>query len=149
MIDKTTKLRLTFAQRWQMHERQIRDGATGAAMIVALLLIHSLLRPAPAPLSAPIVMRESQRPAILVATATPAPTMPPQPTATPIVEVRYLEAPTLPPIVEYVEVPVYVAAPAPAQEAAPVVEAPPTLEPQQAAILDRQQWALQAAERSR
>lgn len=103
MSKTTINLRLTLSDRWKVYERHIRDGAFGAAMVVALLLIHSLLRPAPEG-AAPIVMREVQRPALLIATATQSP---PQPTATPIVEIRevIVQAPAPEPEIVYVSAP--------------------------------------------
>jgi hypothetical protein len=91
-------------------------------------------------------MREAQRPAILVATATPAPTLPPTPTATAMVEVVYIEGPTPEPQVIYVEAQpqvVYVEAPAAPEQPAPV----PSMAPQMMVLYDRQQWAQQAAGR--
>jgi hypothetical protein len=144
---KTTKLRPTFADLWLLHEQRIHDIAFGAAMIVALLLIHSLLKPVL--VSAPVVMHEVQRPVILIQTSTalpmptPAPTQTPWPTAEPVaIEVP---GPTPEPQVIYVQSPpevVYVEAPAPEPPAA-------TLAPQQLVILDRQQWAEQAQQQGR
>jgi hypothetical protein len=96
-------------------------------MGVALLLIYTLLRPAPVPVS-PMVVREAQRPPLLIVIATAAPTMTPAPTMPPIVEVQVVQSP---PEVVYVEVPVY--------QEAPVVEAAPTPEQQYQAASERQQ----------
>jgi hypothetical protein len=141
----TTKLRLTLADLWMIHETRIRDTVSIACIIGILLFVRPLL--VPQATSAPVVMHEAQQPAILVMTATPAPTPLPQPTATPVVIIQevYIAAPTQPPIVEYIEVPVYIAS-EPAQEA-PAPADVPTLAPQQLVIWDRQAWAQQAAGR--
>lgn len=119
------------------------DILTGALWITVLLGIGLLLRPVtPAPLVPTIVQPTLQsvivirrETAVIYPTATPAPTSAPA--------VVYITLPTPPPEVVYIE-----SAPVTAQEApaAPqVVDAAPTLAPQQMVILDRQQWAEQAA----
>ena len=122
----TTTLRLPLLDRvrlaWSIYERTARDGLLGAAFVVFLLIIHSLLGPAEAaPALEPIAQRQ---PIIMIATAQPQPTPPPAPTATPwptaepVIIVQQVEVPA-PPETVYVPQPVYVQ-----------VQAAPTLEPQ-------------------
>lgn len=132
---KTIKLnRAKFAQLPPTVERTVRDGAYGAAMIVMLMLVHTLLRPTPV---VPQALPKPERPIIVIATARPLPTWTPAPTQTP--------APTPEPQVVYVEAPtvvIYIAVEQPA-EPTPAPEA--TQAPQTAAIQDRAQWSVAAA----
>lgn len=141
----TTRLRLRARDYWMIHEARIRDTVSILCVVGILLIVRGALQPAPAPPLVPVVMREAQRPVILIQTSTPLPSPTPAPTATAIVVVQYLEAPTPEPI--YVEVPVYIAS-EPVQEAPAPAEVP-TLAPQQMVILDRQAWAQQAQQQGR
>lgn len=134
----TTNLKLSARHWWRLHERTIANMAWGASMAVALMLIHSLLRPQPAATFANAKV-EQAKPAILVMTATAAPPLPtatPWPTPEPQVIIQQAE-----PQVIYVQQPAETAPTPP-----PMIDPPPTLEPQQSVLLDRQQWAEDAAQ---
>lgn len=134
---KTIKLnRPKFGRLPPTVERTIRDGAYGAAMIVLLMLVHTLLKPTPV---TPQAVHTPSRPVIVIATARPLPTPTVAPTQTPVVVVRevYVEAPTPEPEVIYVVISDMSENSANAEQ--------PTSAPASLAIQDRAQWSVAAA----
>jgi len=108
-IKTTTRLRLAIRDRYLMHERTIANMGWGGVFVVALMLIHSMLKPVDAPTRAVLTVKQ---PAILIMTTTPQPPLPtytPLPIPTPVV--IEVPAPAPPPVVQFVEVPVNVYVP--------------------------------------
>jgi len=120
----TTNLKLKVTDKYRIHERTIANCGWASIFVVTLLLISNMLRPVDAP-TREVLAPMGAKPIIVIATAQaqpPLPTLTPWPTPEPVVIIQ--QAPAPPPVVEFVEVPIYVQA-APAQEMAVDTPEPP------------------------